>query len=277
MGCSNSTDVAQGAEHVTIAAASSEAIAEMSARRRERSSSGTGEHRPGHRCAIRAAAALEATVTLEATRAPCCSAGGSASAERAGLGRLRPSERRSPGLDRLAREGAASLGRDASAQEDAVEREHHAPVIGPSGLRPRRLDLGRERSERDFASHTLRFSESSPRPLPTSAWATPELAHFMLQYRDLRPEDYDLLSKLDEGVKWHSTAATSTIDRLPKARARDCVSTQCGVCLQSLPPDADVVQLPCRHAFHSECISRWLTQYRDACPFCSAPVSSLSA
>ena len=37
---------------------------------------------------------------------------------------------------------------------------------------------------------------------------------------DARPEDYDLLSKLDEGVKWHSTAATSTIDRLPKASQR---------------------------------------------------------
>jgi len=102
--------------------------------------------------------------------------------------------------------------------------------------------------------------------------AAPELAHFMLQYRDLRPEDFDLLSKLDEGVPRRGTAPPGLVERLPRMRARNCGSAECGVCLAAFSPDLEVVRLPCRHAFHTECISRWLTEFRSTCPLCAAPV-----
>lgn len=101
----------------------------------------------------------------------------------------------------------------------------------------------------------------------------PELAHFMLQYRDLRPEDFDLLSKLDEGVPRRGTAPMSLVESLPRVRSRTCGSAECGVCLAAFgASDIEVVQLPCRHAFHPECISKWLTEFRSACPLCAASV-----
>mmetsp|Transcript_36065 Transcript_36065/g.81487 ORF Transcript_36065/g.81487 Transcript_36065/m.81487 type:complete len:254 (-) Transcript_36065:48-809(-) len=113
------------------------------------------------------------------------------------------------------------------------------------------------------------FSRSRP-----AAASAPELAHFMLQYRDLRPEDFDLLSKLDDGVPKRGTAPPGFVDHLPKVRARDCGSAECGVCLGTLASDFYVARLPCRHAFHTECISRWLTECRSTCPLCAAPVKT---
>lgn len=110
-----------------------------------------------------------------------------------------------------------------------------------------------------------------PRPRPGLGPA-PELAHFMLQYRDLRPEDFDLLSKLDEGVPRRGTAPLSLVERLPRVRSRACGSAECGVCLSAFATDVEVVQLPCRHAFHAECISKWLTEFRSTCPLCATTV-----
>jgi hypothetical protein len=39
-----------------------------------------------------------------------------------------------------------------------------------------------------------------------------------------------------------------------------------------LDANVPLVKLPCRHAFHSGCISRWLTQCKNTCPLCQAPI-----
>mmetsp|Transcript_15347 Transcript_15347/g.43543 ORF Transcript_15347/g.43543 Transcript_15347/m.43543 type:complete len:320 (-) Transcript_15347:124-1083(-) len=104
------------------------------------------------------------------------------------------------------------------------------------------------------------------------AWHNPDLATFMLQYRDLRPEDFDLLCKLDEGLPKRGLAPMRVVDRLPRLHAGDCDASECGVCLASLPHEALVVRLNCQHVFHAACIKRWLTECRGTCPLCSAPV-----
>jgi hypothetical protein len=97
-----------------------------------------------------------------------------------------------------------------------------------------------------------------------------EVIDFM--YRDLSPEDFEMLSKLDERVPKRNTAGRSLVDRLPRVPAAECGATECGICLAELEGTASVVKLPCRHAFHPSCISRWLTQCKSTCPFCNAPI-----
>lgn len=98
-----------------------------------------------------------------------------------------------------------------------------------------------------------------------------------LMFRDIKPEDYELLSKLDEIVPKTNTANRSVVDELPRVLARTCANAECGVCLSSLQPDAQVVKLPCEHVFHPACIEKWLTQCKNACPLCSAPIQGKQA
>lgn len=93
---------------------------------------------------------------------------------------------------------------------------------------------------------------------------------FDLMNRDIRPEDFELLSKLDDAVPNRNTAEQSLVESLPEVRVSSCTTSECGVCLGCLAEP--VVQLPCRHAFHQACISRWLTQCKNACPLCSASI-----
>jgi len=95
-----------------------------------------------------------------------------------------------------------------------------------------------------------------------------------IMYRDLTPEDFERLCKLDERLPKRNTLQRNTVERLTKLPARNCASTECRVCLGEFDPASLVVQLPCNHAFHPACISKWLTQCKDTCPLCSAPIEA---
>lgn len=92
----------------------------------------------------------------------------------------------------------------------------------------------------------------------------------VLQYRELTPEDYDLLCLLDESIPKKSIASPSAVARLPRIPSNECSATECHVCFARLEPGTRVVPLPCGHAFHSDCISKWLTQCRGTCPLCNS-------
>lgn len=97
-----------------------------------------------------------------------------------------------------------------------------------------------------------------------------------LMHRDLSPEDFEMLAKLDERLQPRNIAAKNSVDRLPRVPVKDCGCTECAVCLNKLEPAGTAVQLPCRHSFHHECISKWLTQCKNKCPLCSAPIGQSS-
>ncbi|GMH89972.1 hypothetical protein TL16_g11627 [Triparma laevis f. inornata] len=42
----------------------------------------------------------------------------------------------------------------------------------------------------------------------------------------------------------------------------------CPVCLEDYVPDESLKLLPCKHAFHEDCIKPWLTQQQGSCPLC---------
>lgn len=98
-----------------------------------------------------------------------------------------------------------------------------------------------------------------------------------LMYRDIKPEDFELLSKLDESLPKRNVAKRNIVDSLPRVHTHDCSATECGVCLSDWSVDAHAVELPCKHCFHLTCITKWLTQCKNACPICSAPIDNSSA
>ncbi|KAM0330753.1 hypothetical protein ACHAQA_003706 [Verticillium albo-atrum] len=55
---------------------------------------------------------------------------------------------------------------------------------------------------------------------------------------------------------------------LTKAAARASSYLVCVICLETLE-DSDLIRhLPCRHIYHSECITQWFLKQHDTCPLC---------
>ena len=88
---------------------------------------------------------------------------------------------------------------------------------------------------------------------------------FQLMLRDLTPEDYDTLLRLDERNA-KKTAAEKVAEISSKSAHGKTGS--CGVCLGAFHEDTNlqIKTLKCGHVFHADCIDRWLKNYADRCP-----------
>jgi len=163
--------------------------------------------------------------------------------------------------------GRSSLG-SAPAPSGVAPRPLPRPMLpgrgGPMGLAPQHplMSLHRGPTDEDGYHDMI---------LPCGLFQE-EVIEIM--YRDLKPEDFDMLNKLDERLPKKNIVQRNLVERLPRCLAADCGCSECGVCLAELDPGARVVQLPCRHAFHPLCISRWLTQCKNTCPLCSALIDT---
>ena len=102
-----------------------------------------------------------------------------------------------------------------------------------------------------------------------------------LQTRDITPEDYDLLLELDSKVK-AKTVEANKVAAIPDRKisvSSDSGSSDrddgkprptCVICLEEMV-NCMSKTLPCGHAFHSKCISRWLTENSRFCPVDQQP------
>lgn len=95
-----------------------------------------------------------------------------------------------------------------------------------------------------------------------------------MMHRELTPEDYEKLCKLDEAVPKRNTVDEGEVDNLPRLRGREKSSGECGVCLSDLS-SGEVAKLPCSHRFHIPCIKKWLTQCKNTCPICYVPLNQV--
>lgn len=170
-------------------------------------------------------------------------------------------------------------GRYRPRSEERYDRDHRA-----SDHRERRSGYSsrggeyRERGHRDQRSHRSRWSHTarvgsgyqSSEHLPCGL-TVGEVCSLLT--REIRPEDYDLLLRLDENVA-RPVASSEKVSGLPRVASEDFMGGDCTVCLSPFSPEEAVVALPCRHRFHSACISKWLTECRKTCPLCGEAISS---
>eukprot|EP00965_Chrysotila_dentata_P092696 3059737-Pleurochrysis_carterae.AAC.1 len=112
-----------------------------------------------------------------------------------------------------------------------------------------------------------------------------------LQHRDITPEDYETLRRLDSSIK-PKTLSRSALEKaaprwrigpceprageeaqLPRCHSRSCMAGEnCCICLESFSFGDCVRRLPCKHIFHEHCIDEWLTHCSDICPEDGLPV-----
>lgn len=186
----------------------------------------------------------------------------------------------------------ALLGRGSSSFSDTISEASFA-AAGDNGLglegalkvvgrrcmlfdRPGRADIRRvavwDTGLREHSLNGSRFASgrTASRAHRLLACGLSEHEVFDLLYRDITPEDYDMLLRLDELVP-KKTASAEAVDGLRKISAGERRHETCGVCLMPFE-DGDyedgVLTVPCpaAHEFHRACISRWLTEYKNTCP-----------
>ena len=92
---------------------------------------------------------------------------------------------------------------------------------------------------------------------------------YSLLSREITPEDYEMLLRLDEAVpKAKPATEEETNEALQIVPVQEVLGKECPICLAPFK-EADVVAaVPCAHKFHKDCISTWLSNYRRTCPLC---------
>mmetsp|Transcript_105430 Transcript_105430/g.251082 ORF Transcript_105430/g.251082 Transcript_105430/m.251082 type:complete len:200 (-) Transcript_105430:291-890(-) len=136
--------------------------------------------------------------------------------------------------------------------------------------RRRSRDRRREyRSRRRSRSWRPRFASVSPLADPTARLpcGLTSVEVFDLLSREITPNDYELLLRLDKAVA-QPVASSASIEALPSIRAADFKGRDCSICLAPFQEDSDVAAMQCKHQFHRGCISRWLSECRKTCPLC---------
>ena len=137
----------------------------------------------------------------------------------------------------------------------------------PSSTDAWRRPIGKAKAARPFVpgSHgTSVGGGSSPSGLLTAAQIR------ALQSRELTPEDYELLLRLDESVQRKNLLSAEAASNLIQTILAE--DAECSVCLCDMQKGECTVVLGCSHCFHPECIKEWLTRGRDTCPICTAKV-----
>lgn len=163
-------------------------------------------------------------------------------------------------------------------------------IPGGSSLRPSLSSSSRPLTRPVYSGRTGLAGQSQPRPLLRGpqrglGGGAADIYHDMLlpcglfqeeaidiMFRDLSPDDFEMLNKLDENLPKRNIVQRNTVDSLPQVEAQETGCTECGVCLVGLESRQRVCLLPCGHAFHQPCISRWLTECKNACPLCGAKI-----
>lgn len=93
-----------------------------------------------------------------------------------------------------------------------------------------------------------------------------------LQHRDLLPEDYELLLRLDDRVA-QKTIDSSVLSTLKtEVVGPDGRAELCAICMEPYEAGHTMKYLPCGHGYHDTCIDRWLSNSSQNCPLDGVPI-----
>ncbi|KAJ0266714.1 E3 ubiquitin-protein ligase RDUF2 [Hirschfeldia incana] len=72
------------------------------------------------------------------------------------------------------------------------------------------------------------------------------------------------------GRSGNPPASKSAIESLPRVEISDChinAEANCAVCTEVFEAETEAREMPCKHIFHGDCITPWLS-IRNSCPVC---------
>lgn len=65
-----------------------------------------------------------------------------------------------------------------------------------------------------------------------------------------------------------SSLCEEDINKLNKYVLKDNLTDKCAICIDSMETTQEVIELDCKHIYHSQCISEYFTKYNYKCPCC---------
>jgi hypothetical protein len=65
------------------------------------------------------------------------------------------------------------------------------------------------------------------------------------------------------------TVSPSYLESLPYLSAAECNVYICTICMEDCSPNTKLLQLPCGHAYHRSCATKWFTRRSRRCPLCA--------
>jgi len=93
-----------------------------------------------------------------------------------------------------------------------------------------------------------------------------------MQNRDLSPEDYEMLLRLDERVQ-RKTINKNILDTLLTIDVNQThLDEQCTICMEKYNLGQEIKLLPCTHIFHLNCIETYLQEFSIQCPLDNLPL-----
>lgn len=91
-----------------------------------------------------------------------------------------------------------------------------------------------------------------------------------LQHREISPEDYEYLSRLDDLVKKKTVNENALKKLKTELVTNELLPTieneVCTICFDPYVLNQKRKYLPCNHVFHDECITNWLQNNSNKCP-----------
>lgn len=100
-----------------------------------------------------------------------------------------------------------------------------------------------------------------------------------IQHREITPEDYEYLSRLDEMIKKKTVNEKILSGLRVEIVTSDLIDADdlCGVCMEPYALDEERKYLPCGHKFHSDCIDQWLSKESNCCPIDKIPLEGFES
>mmetsp|Transcript_2676 Transcript_2676/g.2322 ORF Transcript_2676/g.2322 Transcript_2676/m.2322 type:complete len:109 (+) Transcript_2676:387-713(+) len=67
-------------------------------------------------------------------------------------------------------------------------------------------------------------------------------------------------------------ASEEDINKLKEFEWENCKEGSCAVCQDDYMGGDKVIELPCKHTYHKDCVSKWLKMH-DSCPNCRCSIN----
>ncbi|KAI9505182.1 hypothetical protein GGI25_002246 [Coemansia spiralis] len=84
------------------------------------------------------------------------------------------------------------------------------------------------------------------------------------------------LMEQNQNVNSQPPASDEAIAKLPRRKITISEverKLDCGICMDEYNPEEEVVELPCKHVYHNECIEHWL-KMNGTCPICRTRIET---
>lgn len=106
-----------------------------------------------------------------------------------------------------------------------------------------------------------------------------------IDYAVDRPDYYQFLFTINQGNKTKSATQQQlqklkqhqqlyqTYKHAKKSKQQQQTQKDCSICMSEFESDDKIIQLQCKHIFHSDCIIQWLKEKR-ICPNCKKPINT---